>query len=158
MDDRFTKYSKLYFLIFLLFLAVPVTFGLVIGVLYGFSTLISSKPVDIIFELAVISIPPAIFATVYYIFIKRTKNHPTVAVKIISQCLFIIGFCSSLVILVLDMIYYFKKGRHDITDYTSFSLVFLAGNIVTLFLIAVVQAFTTTKEENWIEKRKKAGN
>ncbi len=155
MDDRFTKYSKLYFLIFLLFLTVPVIFALVIGIFYGFSTLISSKPVDIIFELLIIAIPPAVFATVYYIFIKRTMNHPSAIIKIISQVLFVIGFCCSLTIFVMDMIYYFKQGRHDITDYTSFSLVFLVSNFAALFIIAIMQAFTTQKEEDWLEKRKK---
>jgi hypothetical protein len=158
MDDRFTKYSKLYFLVFLLLLAVPVSFALLITTFYGFSTLISSRPVDIIFELVVIGIPSAVFATAYYIFFKRTKQHPSVVVKIISQILFIVGFCGSLFFLVLSIISYFKKGYNNITDYPTFNIAFLAGNIATLFLIAILQAFTTKKEEDWMEKRNKAKN
>ena len=154
MEDRFTKYSKLYFLIFLMFLSIPVIFGLVVGTMYGFSKLVSSKPIDIMYELLVIAIPPAIFATVYYIFIKRTKKHPSAIVKAISQILFIIGFCCCVLVLVMDILDYFNKGIHDVTDYRSFNLLFLAGNIGALFLIAILQAFTTKKEVDWIEKRK----
>jgi hypothetical protein len=155
MDDRFTKYSKLYFLVFLLFLAVPVSFALLIATFYGFSTLISSRPVDIIFELIVIGIPSAVFATVHYIFFKRTKQHPSPAVKTISQILFVMGFLNSLLFLVLSIISYFKKGYNNITDYPTFHIAFLAGNIGGLFLIAIIQAFTTKKEVDWMEKRKK---
>ena len=49
---------------------------------------------------------------------------------------------------------YFKLGIHDITNYASFDLLFLAGNIGLLFFIAILQAFTTKKEMNWMEKRK----
>ncbi len=158
MDDRFTKYSKLYFLVFLLFLAVPVGFALLIATFYGFSTLISSRPVDIIFELIVIGIPSAIFTTACYIFFKRTKQHPSAGVKIISQILFVIGFLNSLLFLVLGIISYFKKGYNNITDYPTFNIAFLAGNIGGLFLIAILQAFTTKKEEDWMVKRNKTNN
>lgn len=155
MDDRFTKFSKLYLLIFLLFLSIPVVFGLVVGVMYGFSKLVSSSFVDILFELVVISIPPAIFATAYYIFIKRTKNHPSAPVKMVSQVLFMLGFIYCLVIMGISVLDYFKIKPHDITGYASFSLMFLAGNIGMLFFLAIIQAFTTKKEEDWLEKRKR---
>jgi hypothetical protein len=32
---------------------------------------------------------------------------------------------------------------------------FLAGNIGLLFLLAILQAFTTNKEEDWMDKRRK---
>jgi protein-S-isoprenylcysteine O-methyltransferase Ste14 len=158
MDDRFTKYSKLYSLVFLLFLAVPVSFALLIATFYGFSTLISSRPVDIFFELIVIGIPSAVFAAAHYIFFKRTKQHPSPSVKIISQILFVTGFFCSLFFLVLGIISYFKKGYNNITDYPTFHIAFLAGNIGGLFLIAIMQAFTTKKEEDWLAKRKKVDN
>lgn len=153
MDDRFTKFSKLYLLVFLLFLSVPVVFSLVMSVFYGFSKLISSRPVDIIFELVVITIPAAVFSSAYYIFSKRTKTHPSAAVRVISQIVFWVGICSSIAVLVISIIGYFKNGYHNITDYVSFSLAFLAGNVAALFLIAILQALTTKKEEDWMEKR-----
>lgn len=160
MDDRFTKYSKLYALIFALFLAVPVMIALFIGFFYGFFKIFASRPLDIFYELLVVAIPPALFAAVYYIFFKRTKQHPSKPVKAVSQVLFIIAFCICLVVLVTDLLHYFKlkSGAYDIGQFNSYSLAFMAGNIALLFVIALVQAFTTNKEEDWLEKRKKRLN
>ena len=155
MEDRFVKYSKLYFLIFLLFLSIPVILGSAIAIGYGFSRLISSKPVDLLYQLMIITLPSAVFTTVYYIFFKRTKNHPAAAVKIISKLVFVIGFCSCLLVLALDFKRFFTKPIFGTEGYWNFSLFFLAGNIATLFIIAIIQAFTTNKEEDWLEKRKR---
>ncbi len=154
MEDRFIKYSKLYALIFLLFLSVPVLLGLAIAAFYGISKLVSSTIADIVFGLGVVSLAPAVFMTVYYIFFKRTKKHPAQAVKIISYILFIIGFVTSLVVLVLDMISFFTRFNTDITGYHGLSLTYLAGNVGALFLIAIVQAFTTNKEVDWMDRKR----
>ena len=84
MEDRFIKYSKLYALIFLMFLAIPVILGLLIATFYGISKLVSSSVVDIIFGLGVITLAPALFSSVYVIFLKRTKQHPSAIVRAIS--------------------------------------------------------------------------
>ena len=157
MEDRFAKFSKLYLLIFLLFLSVPVILGIFAAIFYGFSKLISSHPVDLVFELLVITIPSSIFSTAYFIFFKRTKSHPAKAVKIISQVVFIIGIICCAVILTKDIIDYFTKSFYNITDYKNFSLAFIAGNVATLFIIALLQALTTNKEVDWVEKRKQNG-
>ena len=154
MDDKFLKYSRLYLFIFLLFLSIPVVFGLVIATFYGFSKMISSAPVDIFFELMIISIPAAIFTTAYVIFFIRTKRHPSPLIRIISRILFIIGTLVSCTFLVLDIISYFHKQNNDVSNYHCFNIFFLAGNIGGLFLIAIMQAFTTSKEKDWLEKRK----
>ncbi len=151
MEDKFIRYSKLYFLIFLLFLSVPVIIVLLIGVFYGFSKLVSIAPLQFIFELLILSVPCAIFASAYYIFFRRTKFHPSPVVRVISRILFVIGFCLALVFLVLDIITYFHK-HIDISDYRSFGTWYLAGNIGGLFIIAIMQAFTTEKEKDWMER------
>ena len=78
--------------------------------MYGLSSLVSSKPMDLLYEILIISLAPAIFATVYYIFFKRTKKHPLVIVKAISYAVFIIGFCSCIAVLVKDYIKFFNKS------------------------------------------------
>jgi predicted permease len=157
MEDRFVKYSKLYFIIFGLFLAVPIFITLFIGFFYGFFKIFASRPLDIFYELVVVVIPPALFATVYYIFIKRTRSHPSKPVKIISQLLFVIAFCICAAILIIDLLHYFKitHGGYDISQFKSYSLAFMAGNIALMFIIALLQAFTTKKEEDWLQKRKR---
>jgi hypothetical protein len=157
MEDRFTKYSKLYFLVAGVFLAVPVVLALVIGFFYGFFKIFSSRPLDIIYELLIVAMPASIFCTVYYIFIGRTKKYPSAGIKIVSQVLFMLAFCTCLVVLTMDIIHYFKLGynAYEIKDYKSFSQLFMAGNIALMFIVALVQAFGTPKEEDWIARRKK---
>ncbi len=152
MEDRFIKYSKLYVLIFLMFLAVPVLLGLIIAAFYGISRLVSSSVADLIFGLAVITLAPALFSAVYVIFFKRTKRHPVAAIKWISWILFTAGIIISVGVLIMDMISFFNKFKIDISSYYSFSLVYMAGNVAMLFLIAIIQAFTTKKEVDWMDR------
>ena len=152
MEDKFVKYSKLYALIFLMFLAVPVILGIIVAAFYGISKLVSSNVVDIVFGLGVITIAPALFSAVYLIFFKRTRKHPVAAVRIVSKILFIAGILISAFVLINDMISFFTKFNIDITGYRCFSLKYMAGNVAALFLIAIMQAFTTKKEADWMER------
>lgn len=153
MEDKFTRYSKLYVLIFLLILSIPIGIGLIIALCFGVSKLVSSAPVDIVYELLIISLPATIFSTAYIIFYKRTKTHPVSTVRIISRIFFAIGLLISFFFLVLDIKKYLTIGGHDINGFLSFSIPFLAGNIGGLFLIALMQAFTTQKEKDWLERQ-----
>ena len=85
MEDKFVRYSKLYVLLFLLFLSVPVIIGLIIGAFYGISRLFSSAPIDLVYELFILSIPAAVFSAVYVIFFRRTAWHPVWPVRFISK-------------------------------------------------------------------------
>jgi hypothetical protein len=152
MDDRFIKYTKLSIIIFLLFLAVPLMFSLVFGVFYGLSAIISSRPIDIVFEIFIISCPAILFSTVYTIFFIRTKSHPSVIVKYISYFIFVSGIALSCYFLITDLLKYFTKPNANVTDYHSFGMIFLSGNIAAIFLTGVMQAFTTKKEKDWMER------
>lgn len=154
MEDRFLKYSKLYILIFLMFLAVPVTLGLLVAFFYGVSKLVSSSIVDITFGLGIVTIAPAVFSSVYLIFFKRTKQHPSAAVRIISRVFFVVGIAVSLFVLVTDMISFFTRFNIDISGYRCYSLPYMAGNVAGLFVIAIIQAFTTKKEVDWMERNR----
>ena len=152
MEDRFLKYSKLYVIIFLMFLAIPVMLGLIIALFYGVSKLVSSNVADITFGLGVVTLAPAILSAVYYIFFKRTTHHPVAAVRLISKFIFVVGILISIAVLVIDMIYFFNRYDTNITGYYGLSLTYLAGNTAMLFLIAIIQAFTTKKEVDWMER------
>lgn len=154
MEDRFLKYSKLYALIFLLFLSVPVFIGLAIFFFWGFSKIVSSTVVDIIFGLGIVAIPPALFSAVYAIFFRRTKQHPAAWVRYLSYTLFVIGFVFSVYVLIRDLIDFFAHYSTDIASYEAYSLVYIAGNTGTLFIIALMQAFTTQKEVDWMERNR----
>ncbi len=154
MEDRFLKYSKLYVLIFLLFLLVPVLIGLFIFLFWGFSKLISSTIVDIIFGLGIITIPPALFATIHLIFFSRTKKHPVAWVRYISYVFFAAGVLSSIFVLVTDLLAFFNHYYTDIAAYNCYSLIYMTGNIAGLFIIALMQAFTTQKEVDWMDRQR----
>ncbi|HMU10925.1 MAG TPA: hypothetical protein PKC54_13015 [Ferruginibacter sp.] len=154
MEDRFLKYSKLYVLIFLLFLLIPVLIGLAIFIFWGFSKLVSSTLVDIVFGLGIITIPPALFATVHLIFFRRTKKHPAGWVRYISYVFFAAGFLCSIFVLVTDLVAFFKQYSTDIAAYNCYSLIYMTGNIAGLFIIALLQAFTTQKEVDWMDRQR----
>lgn len=153
MEDRFLKYSKLYILIFFLFLAVPVMLALLVAAFYGISKVVSSNAADLIFGLGMITLAPALFSSVYLVFFKRTKRHPSAIVRIISKILFLLGIVCSITVLVIDIITFFSKYEIDITAYKCFSLAYLAGNVGMIFLIGIMQAFTTQKEVDWMERK-----
>ncbi|MBL0144510.1 MAG: hypothetical protein IPP48_00765 [Chitinophagaceae bacterium] len=154
MEDKFVKFSKLYIYIFLSVLAFIVSIGLLMAVLYGFSKMVSSHPVDVAFELIVIALPAVIFSTAYIIFFKRTKFHPSIPVKYISYALFILALAYCAVALVWSIRDYFMLKSSSITEYHTFALLFLAGNVGLLFLIAIIQALTTEKEVDWRERKR----
>jgi hypothetical protein len=153
MEDRFLKYSKLYILIFLLFLAVPVILGLLVAVFYGISKVVSSNAADLIFGLGTITMLPALFSSVYVIFFKRTKQHPSAIVRILSNTFFVLGIICSVIVLIIDIIAFFNKYEIDISAYRCFSLAYLAGNVGMIFLIGIIQAFTTPKEVDWMDRK-----
>jgi hypothetical protein len=155
MDDKFLKYSKLYAYIFFALFIFVLGVGLLIATLYGFSKVISSHPVDVAFELIVIAIPAIVFSTAYIIFFKRTKTHPNKPVKYISYVLFITALCYCAIGLFWTIKDYFTLKSSSIADYHTFKLVFLAGNVALLFIIAIMQALSTEKEVDWMERRKK---
>ena len=154
MEDRFLKYSKLYVLIFLLFLSVPVFIGLAIFVFWGFSKMVSSTVMDIIFGLGIVTIPPAVFLTAYLVFFKRTKQHPAKWVRYLSYVVFAAGFILGIYVLIADLIRFFRQYSTDIASYQAYSLEYMAGNISTLFIIALLQAFTTQKEVDWMDRHR----
>ena len=152
MEDKFTRYTKLYILIFLMFLSIPVMIGLLVGVFYGFSKIISSAPADFIFEMMILSIPASVFSSAYIIFLKRTQKHPSSLIKVCSVILFITGLICCGLFLTMDYISFFKQHSTDIVSYYCFSIPFMAGNTGGLFLIAIIQAFTTKKESDWLDR------
>jgi glucan phosphoethanolaminetransferase (alkaline phosphatase superfamily) len=134
---------------------VPVIIGLIFATFYGFSKLVSLGPAETIFGLLLLTVPSAIFITVYSIFIRRTKKFPKPIIRILSWIVFAAGLCFCVTYLFLDMKQFFTVRSLEITNYRSFSILFLAGNIATLFLIAIIQAFSRDKEKDWTERHKK---
>jgi hypothetical protein len=54
----------------------------------------------------------------------------------------------------MDVIYFFKTGARDVGKFNSYDVVYLAASVATIFLVGVMQALSTEKEKDWLEKRK----
>jgi hypothetical protein len=107
---------------------------------------------ELLFYIAIISAPFVLFEFVYIVFFRRNKKHPAAWVKIISGILFIAGMAFCLYVYILDFISFFNKEYYSITEFKSFDLRFLCINIFGLFAIAILQALTTEKEKDWMER------
>jgi hypothetical protein len=141
-------------MIFLLFLSIPVITGIMLFIFYKFSGAISSRPVDITLELMIACMPAVIILSTNTIFLIRTKNHPSKIIRAISYCCFMIGMGAAVTVIAMDIPLFFKAHGNNIIDYKNYSLVFIAGTIGLLFLVALMQAFTTKKEVHWTEKHR----
>lgn len=107
-----------------------------------------------IYVLFILSVPAAVFITVFSIFFKRTKSHPQKFVKIFSQIIFAVFILSWIYVYAKDLIYFYKNEKADIEYYLSYDTLFLTINVVGIFLMGVLQALTTSKEVDWMEKHK----
>jgi len=106
----------------------------------------------------IILIPPVLFGTVYIIFFKKTKYHPSKLVQMISYGLFIAGIISWGAILTLDFTEFFRNNYPDIDRYHAYNLLILFINVAVIFFTGVMQALTTEKEKDWMERRKQFDN
>jgi K+-transporting ATPase A subunit len=66
--------------------------------------------------------------------------------------LFAVGILIWIVLLVIDFVNFFKNGYQDIGKYFSYQLLPLTSNVAVVFLTGVMQALTTAKEKDWMEK------
>lgn len=106
----------------------------------------------------VLLIPPTLFGTVHIIFFRKTKYHPSTWVKYISYFLFTPLLISWAVILIIDFKEFFTNHYPDIERYYAFNLLILFINVAVVFFIGVLQALTTEKEKDWMERRKQFEN
>lgn len=157
MDNKATSFSKLYSYLLISVVIFVVGFAAILGSLYGFVKLIASKPVDILLELTIVAIPTIIFLFAYTVFFIRTKkNHPVAAVRVISYILFTLASVYCIVGFSISVLTYLKKGASmGINEYHTYTIYYLAGNIVMLFLIGIIQALSSPKEPDWMEQHRR---
>jgi len=129
----------------LLFLAIRLVFGFV-NELSWFTY---------VFSVFVLSVPAAIFITAFTIFFFRTKKHPSGSVRIFSTILFGLFLCAWAVFYVLDIIAFFKTGQTQIVETKSWDMIFITASISCLFVVGIMQALSTPKEEDWLERNKR---
>jgi len=60
----------------------------------------------------------------------------------------------SVLMITIFLIYFFKTGSREVGKFNSYNVVYLAASVATIFLVGVMQALSTEKEKDWLEKRK----
>ena len=154
MEDRFSKYFHLTFNLFFTFLGFILSLlVLMLGLKYMFRLLDYIPWFVYVYMLFIIIVPASLFISIFVIYFKRTASHPSAGVRVVSKCIFVLALILWSAAFVMDMITFFKNGSREISNYYSYNIFLLAGSVATIFLIGVLQALSTDKEKDWIEKR-----
>ena len=156
MEDRFEKYIRLFSSLFFLVTGFIITIILLILLIRLFFGLLSYIPwITYIYMGFIILVPAALFIPAYTVYFRRTFSHPVKIVKVISYAVFTIAIGAWSVFLVMDMASFFKHAYTAIGMYKSYDMIFLASNVACFFLIGVLQALTSEKETDWMERANK---
>ena len=155
MEDKFAKYLQLSNrLIITLVASVAALILLLYGLRLAFGLLDSIPWFVYIFTLFIIMVPTLLFITVFLIYFSRTRQHPSAGVRYLSWSLFVVALIVWFYFLVTDLITFFKTGSQSINNYNGYSVLFVSGSIALIFIVGIIQALSTPKEKDWIEKRK----
>jgi hypothetical protein len=147
------KYIRLFGTILFAFVGFIILLGLVLlGLKYFFRVLDHISWFSTMFSLFIMCVPAVLFITVYLIYIKHTKPHPSKAAKIFSYIIFAIALSAWAIFWVQDFIIFAKHQYNTIDKYNCYNLAFLSANVGVIFLVGIVQALSTNKEVDWMEK------
>ena len=149
------KYLRLLGRIGLMFIVFIGTLTVLMYALKYFFGILDMMPwFSLLYVLFIICVPALIFITIYYIYYNQTKGHPSKRVRIFSNILFAVMFAAWAFYWTWDFFIFFQKQYREIQHYNSYNLAFLSANIGIIFFIGIVQALTTKKEVDWMEREK----
>lgn len=153
--DQHGKYIRLFgtlFFTFIGFIAALILVLLLFRVLFG---VLSYIPwVANIFTLFITCVPAALFISVFIIYFFRTKSHPSLPARVFSYVVFAAALASWAYVWVSDLITFFRHYYMAVGEYMSYNMLFLVANVLSLFIVAMVQGLSTKKEEDWMEKHR----
>jgi len=104
------------------------------------------------FVFVILSLPALILLFAWSVFFKRVKNHSSRIVKIISYIVSGAALLTGLFFYGKDLWRLFTTWNDEVTSYITYGRYFIVGQIATLFLTAMLQAFTLPKEKDWMER------
>jgi hypothetical protein len=153
MDDQYGKYIRLFGTLFFTLIGFIVSLLLLMLGLRLFFGLLSYIPwFTYIYMIFIIMVPSALFISVFIVYMRRTAFHPSRIIRYISYTLFSIALLAWGICLFLDLKTFFTYAYVEIGRYNSFNMLFLASNVACIFLVGIMQAFTTAKEKDWMER------
>lgn len=153
MEDTLSKYLRLLgniLLTFIVFLISLSALLLILKLVFGLLDNISWF--SYLYTILILLVPAMLFTSVYFVFYKRTKFHPSKPVRGFSYFIFILAMLSWLIFLVMDIKTYSFRQYSDIGKYNSYDTIYLTANVTLIFLVGIIQALTTAKEKDWMEK------
>ncbi len=154
MEDRYTKYFNLSLKLFFTFLAFIVALIIIlVGLKFMFGLLDQIPWFVLVYMLFIVMVPAALFISIFLIYFRRTRFHPSVAVRAISYTVFSFALLLWAGLFVMDLIHFFKKESREIGGYYSYNIFLLTGSVVLIFLVGIMQALSTEKEKDWMDKR-----
>ena len=155
MEDHFGKYLRLFGTLLFTFLGFILALVLLfLGVRLFFGLLSYIPWFTYVYVIFIIIVPAALFISVYIIFARKTTTHPSPAIRIISYIIFGIALLAWITFFIMDMIIFFRHAYVQIEKYHSYDMIFLASNVACIFLVGVMQAFTTVKEKDWMDRNR----
>ncbi len=153
MESRFEKFLRLFGMLFLSLIGGIVFVALLMMLVrLMFGVLDSMSWFSYFYLSAMLLLPSLFFITVFGYYFKRTKAHPSVVARWISYVIFTTAILTWITVLVMDTLSLMHTGSPEITKYNSYNLLLLTGNIGLIFFVGVLQALTTEKEKDWMEK------
>ncbi len=153
MEDRYTKYFNLSLKLFFTFLAFIVALIIIlVGLKFMFGILDKIPWFVLIYMLFIVMVPAALFISIFLIYFRRTRFHPSSLVRGISYTLFSIALVLWAGLFVMDLIHFFKKESREIGGYYGYNIFLLTGSVVLVFLVGIMQALSTAKEKDWLDK------
>ncbi len=154
MEDRYSKYFNLSLKLFFTFLVFIVALIVIlVGLRFMFGLLDQIPWFVLMYMLFIIMVPATLFISIFLIYFRRTRLHPSAVVRMISYTVFSMALLAWVGLFVLDLVYFFKKESRDIGGYYSYNIFLLTGSVVLIFLVGIMQALSTEKEKDWQEKR-----
>lgn len=153
MDTREDKYIGLILRLIALvlgFLLVLVLFFLLMRGIFG---LLKFVPwLTYLYMSGIILLPFCLFTGVYLVYWRRTKRHPSAVVKFISYGIFSAALAGWAYCLYNDAGTFFTHAYSSIDKYISYNMFILAGNVFAIFLVGIIQALTSEKEKDWLQR------
>lgn len=154
MEDTAAKYLKLFWAIFFSFLGFLGVLALLLVILRFFTGLLDKIPgTAYVFTFFIIAMPAAFFISVFLIYRRRTKNHPSAGARIASYILFAAALGAWFFFFVKDMMLFFTKFYAQVGQYMSYDIFLLGGSILCIFLVGIIQALALPKKKHWLEEK-----
>ena len=105
MEDHFGKYLRLFGTIFFSVIGFIVVLALLLlGIKLVFGLMSYIPWITYVYMVFILLVPSGLFIPAYFIYLKRTVDHPNKTIRFISYLIFTAAIITWSVFLVLDMI------------------------------------------------------